>query len=606
MPTFSRMSAFGRVGGRRGGGTRCRSRRRVRCGSGRSGTSLRLWTRLRGLSLGPWLRLHPLRLYAGLGWLDMLRLLSRLAALLLLKPWIVCRSALRLGLEWLRPLRLLRTTLLGLHLGGALLLLELLVAELLFLSPALLLLSALLLLKLLVAKLLVLSPVLQLKLLLVVELLFLEAALLLLSALLGLELLGLELLVAELLLLSPALLLKLLLVVELLFLEAALLFGEAALLWKLLGLLAEAATRGLVGLLLLKSAVRSDVLRGDGDGRGAMVGGVELGTIRFGGPDVLALGLHGGETLLVEDGEFRRARADVPAAGAVVADAVLHVHHGHVVLIHGVDGIDVDPVHDTVVVEAVAVPVAAGVAVAGVAEAIGNASIEADVATPITVIEAVAVAFPAPVGWGPESTVVGGRNPGSGNPVVAAIAVVPVAGGPLIVGIGKLGLLVDGERGRGLLGVDGLLIERGLAGVDRALVVLRVGTGVVVLAGGSGRWLGVVLLRLVLGIGLRVGLSAGLGLVLGTLTEDAGGLPRLALRGVRALRVGVADGRKVGEGGIRALILDGAIGHGAGLGVLFAACEADGQAEAHHCHCCRYAVCFHDLSHTDPFVQSIG
>jgi hypothetical protein len=68
-------------------------------------------------------------------------------------------------------------------------------------------------------------------------------------------------------------------------------------------------------------------------------------------------------------------------------------------------------------------------------------------------MEAPAAAIEAPVAGGPEGSVVGGSAPCAGDPVVAARAPGPVAGGPEIVGIGGLGLLVDGELRGWLVGV---------------------------------------------------------------------------------------------------------------------------------------------------------
>jgi hypothetical protein len=176
----------------------------------------------------------------------------------------------------------------------------------------------------------------------------------------------------------------------------------------------------------------------------------------------------------------------------------------------------------------VALPVAAVVAVAGVAKAIVHAAVEADVRAPEAAVKEIAVTEEAPVAGGPQSTVEGRSAPGSGDPVVADGSVSPVAGGPEIVGGGSFGLLVDGERRRRLIG----LFESLLAGVYLGLVVV------------SGRVVVVILIVVLVG---RLGtLGGGVGLVL----RWRGGLRSVLLGALRGRGLG-ADAEDSSLHGLR-------------------------------------------------------
>jgi hypothetical protein len=169
-----------------------------------------------------------------------------------------------------------------------------------------------------------------------------------------------------------------------------------------------------------------------------------------------------------------RANVDA-AASTVVGDAVVDgpVVHDDGAVVDVRDASCVDVVDGAVVVEVTAPPVATVIAVAGVAVAIVNAAVEADVRAPEAAMEDVAATEEAPVGGGPKGTIEGRSAPGAGNPVVADGSVSPVAGCPEIVWRGGFGLLVDGERRWGLVG----LFEGLLAGV---YLVVGGGRGVVV------------------------------------------------------------------------------------------------------------------------------
>jgi len=159
---------------------------------------------------------------------------------------------------------------------------------------------------------------------------------------------------------------------------------------------------------------------------------------------VLNLGCHRWSAWPAEGFDLGGPWAHINAApAAVVGDAGDVVHHdGAVVDVS--DAGDIDAVDGAVVVEVVASPIAAVVAIAGVAEAIVDAAVETDVKAPVTAVEAPAVVIPTPISRGPQSAIVGGSAPCAGNPVVAGWTPVPVTGGPDIVWRRGLGLLVFG------------------------------------------------------------------------------------------------------------------------------------------------------------------
>jgi hypothetical protein len=145
----------------------------------------------------------------------------------------------------------------------------------------------------------------------------------------------------------------------------------------------------------------------------------------------------------------------------VVMDAAGSTAEGHVtvagdeasidtlVVLEG--GVDVAAVHmhdRGVVVEVVAAPLSAGKAKAAVTKAVVDASVVADVRTPVSLMEAILAAFPTPEGGRPQRAFIRGGHPCAGNPVVALVAVGPVSGCPHHAGLYAGGLLVDGQGRR--------------------------------------------------------------------------------------------------------------------------------------------------------------
>jgi hypothetical protein len=274
-------------------------------------------------------------------------------------------------------------------------------------------------------------------------------------------------------------------------------------------LLAAGATLGLARTAgsRIRSGVRARDTGLGGDGPGSCDHGwaaaihvVELLTVLLRFALVLELGRHGRSSEPAHGFDFCGPRSvDDAAPASVVGDAGVVVDDDGAVV--DVGDARTDTIDGAVVVEVVAIPVAAVIADAGVAKAVVDAAIEADVAAPVAAMKAPAIVVPAPVCGGPESTVVGRGAPGAGNPVVTRRRPTPVAGSPDVVGFGGFRLLVDGQGRRRLVGIfDGW----GFAFRVELLGGLRVLQSLVLIRRG---WSGL-LRRILLGTLLRLGLVA--------------------------------------------------------------------------------------------------
>src|SRR6266478_3626552 len=134
-------------------------------------------------------------------------------------------------------------------------------------------------------------------------------------------------------------------------------------------------------------------------------------------------------------------RADT-AVAAVEADTGMVVHDDRLV-------IDIGHVGDATVVEkSVTSPLPAEKADAAVAKAVVDATVKADVRTPVAAVPNVESIIPTPVARSPEHPN-GGEYPGSGHPVIAIVVIPsPVPGRPEIAGAGAKGLRVNRQRWR--------------------------------------------------------------------------------------------------------------------------------------------------------------
>jgi hypothetical protein len=297
--------------------------------------------------------------------------------------------------------------------------------------------------------------------------------------------------------------------------------------------------------------LRSDGSRRRDHGWASFVYVVELLTVLRGLTLVLKLSGHGRSAGTSEGRDLSglwpcgnaTATTVVGNAGIVVDD------NGAVVNVGDVD--DVNAIDGAVVVKIVAVPVAAIVAVAGVAETIINTAIEAYVWTPVAAVEAPAIVIPTPVTRSPKGAIVGRSTPGAGDPVIACGSPVPVTGGPKVVWCRGFGLLVFGEWWRGFAGVfdrHGLAVSVELFGGLGVLIVLILRLNLI-----RRRWRSGLLGNGLLRTGCCILLNALLGLSLRADSEN------LSLRGRRSgrgrLRLAVVDRGHVGVGGVGAGVL---------------------------------------------------
>ena len=195
----------------------------------------------------------------------------------------------------------------------------------------------------------------------------------------------------------------------------------------------------------------------------ALIHVIELLTVLRRFPLILELGCHGRSARAAEGCNLSGTGPHVEAtSAAVIGDAAVISDYDRAVVDVG-DVDHVNAVDGAVVVEVVAVPIAAIVAVAGVAEAIVDAAVEANMQAPVAAVEAPAVVVPPPISRRPESSVVRRSAPRSGDPVITGRSPAPVTGSPEIVGCRRLRLIVFGQRRRRLIGI-----------VDRLGLALRI------------------------------------------------------------------------------------------------------------------------------------
>ena len=155
------------------------------------------------------------------------------------------------------------------------------------------------------------------------------------------------------------------------------------------------------------------------------------------------------EASVLRDGQLLRCWTRLNSAvAAIEAHAVAGVAHYGAVDIGGVNDGGVYIKDRGVIGEAITVPASAVEAVAKVAVAVVDAAIEAYLRRPVTGVPGIASVVPSPVAGGPEETGLGGRNPGSRNPVVVIISPRPVAGGPYIVRLRANTLHINGQLRR--------------------------------------------------------------------------------------------------------------------------------------------------------------
>src|SRR5882724_8812666 len=137
---------------------------------------------------------------------------------------------------------------------------------------------------------------------------------------------------------------------------------------------------------------------------------------------VLILSRHRPDVPFPRGGFFLRRCAHVHAPiSAIVAhprniDVVLHVH-----VVHIANYSFVDVVHFAVVIKMVVIPSSAIISVSGVAPAVINAAIESHHRPPITHMENICLAAPAPISRRPQVSSLRRQHPGPRHPVIILI-----------------------------------------------------------------------------------------------------------------------------------------------------------------------------------------
>ena len=238
----------------------------------------------------------------------------------------------------------------------------------------------------------------------------------------------------------------------------------------LLGLVIDAGLTEAAALYWLdgpsRLCVRGKALWSGEDSRPAVVLSKKLLAIVGRLLTYLHLCLLGRKPLLMIDGELRRYRPGLIAARAVIAEMVV-IHDRHVADVDIANIHGVYTINTLVVVEVVVVPIAALIPAAGVAEAIVDAAIKADMPAPEAAMKAIPAALVAPVAGCPERAGIGRCHPCTGYKIVAGVAIVPIARSPLVVNLRKLGLVVLRQRRWRLVGV-----KRVLAGIYLRIVLV--------------------------------------------------------------------------------------------------------------------------------------
>jgi len=124
----------------------------------------------------------------------------------------------------------------------------------------------------------------------------------------------------------------------------------------------------------------------------------------------------------------RRSARHQTTRAAVERNVVVHVDHSPVVYVRHVHRPDV---HDRAVIKKrAAMPVTALESNTGIPAAVIDSTIEADVRAPVTAVPDVSTAPPTPVSRSPEQARLGRQHPGARHPVIAVIAISPIARRP--------------------------------------------------------------------------------------------------------------------------------------------------------------------------------
>ena len=144
----------------------------------------------------------------------------------------------------------------------------------------------------------------------------------------------------------------------------------------------------------------------------------------------------------------RRTRASGDAVRPVEAGAGARVATGHRPVVGILYMHVAEIVGGAIVGIFIAVPLATLIPRAAVAVAVIDPAVIADMAAPIAVVEHVDAIAPAPIARRPKHADRGWQHPGAGHPVVIAVAIRPIAGGPHVTQLRHRRLHVNRQHRR--------------------------------------------------------------------------------------------------------------------------------------------------------------
>jgi hypothetical protein len=184
---------------------------------------------------------------------------------------------------------------------------------------------------------------------------------------------------------------------------------------------------------------------------------------------------------------------------AVVADAIAAIV-GHSVVINIVSNRRIHIRDRAVVIHGAVIPISAVVAAARISKAVIDAAVVTNMRTPVAGMPQIGAIIVTPPRRRPERVYPRRQHPRTGNPVVAGVCIIPVAGRPNVIVAGSGRLAVVGKRRRRFRGLDRLLIG-GILSIIRWIVASR---GRVALSGRRCGW-GLLLRRLLNGSQISIG-----------------------------------------------------------------------------------------------------
>lgn len=182
---------------------------------------------------------------------------------------------------------------------------------------------------------------------------------------------------------------------------------------------------------------------------------------------MLNLSGHWWRPRIVQHSHFLRRWTCVhSAAPAVVADTIAAIV-GHRVVINIANNRSIHICDRAVVVHRAVIPISAVVAATGVSEAVVDAAVVTNVWTPVAGMPQINAVIIAPPRRRPERVYPRRQHPCAGNPVIAGVRVIPIAGRPNVIVAGSGRLAVIGKRRWRLGSLHGLFIRRILRVVRR-------------------------------------------------------------------------------------------------------------------------------------------